>query len=78
MKTIYVKCSVIVPVEVEDTDFDDEGEMRFYFEENHCPATGMVDSALSEIIREHAKRSTCWACALGGECEIVKVVPANV
>lgn len=66
--TIQVKCTFIIPVEVPD---DPDYPLQFDIEENHCPGTGLVGAALMEHIAKHEEASTCWACALQGECEIV-------
>ena len=67
-RIIQVRCTYVLPVEVPDaSDYD----AYFDIEENHCPGTGLVGAALEEHMKSHEKRSTCWACALGGTCEIV-------
>lgn len=68
MKTIKVKVTFIIPVEIpEDNEYDE----FFDIEENHCPATGLVGMAIDKHIKEYDKKGFCWACALSGECEII-------
>lgn len=67
-RTLYVKCTVVVPVEVPD---DPAYNAQFDLVENHCPGTGLVGAALAALIEKHDAESTCWACSLDGECEIV-------
>ncbi len=65
---LLVECRFTIPVEVPDgPDYD----AHFDIEENHCPGTGIVGSALDAHIKAHDAASTCWACALGGECKII-------
>lgn len=65
---VQVKCTFIIPVEVSnDKDFD----LHFAIEDNGCPGTGAVGKALDEHIKQHEAASTCWACALQAECQIV-------
>ena len=66
---ILVKCTLIVSVEVPD---DPEYDVHFDIEENHCPGTGLVGSAIDEVLRQAEIESVCWACNLQGTNEIVK------
>lgn len=68
MKTIHVRCSFILPVEVPD---DPEYNEVFDIEENHCPGTGIVGAALTAHIKDYDKKGYCWACALKGKNEII-------
>jgi hypothetical protein len=43
----------------------------FMIEENGCPGTGVVWSALSDHMEAHDEAGTCWACALEGKNEVV-------
>ena len=65
---INVKCTLTVPVEVPDNP---DYSVNFDIEENHCPGTGLVGAAIDKIIKEMNEKGFCWACALGGKCEIV-------
>lgn len=67
-KIIKVKCTFTIPIEVPD---DPEYDEMFDIEENHCPGTGLVGSAIDAHIKKHDEQNTCWACALGGTNEIV-------
>jgi len=69
MSTINVKCTFTIPVEVPD---DPKYDVEFDIEENHCPGTGRVGLAVRECIEAMDLEGCCWACALGGENEIVK------
>ena len=66
---IWVKCSYIVPVEIPDDDGYDED---FDIVENHCPGTGRVGQVFYEVMEYCDEDSTCWACLLLGENEIVE------
>ena len=69
MRTILVKCTYIIPVEVPD---DPDFNIYFDIEDNHCPGTGYVGAALEANIEKYDKVGSCWACALGGKNEIVE------
>lgn len=66
---VQVRIRVSFDVEIAvPADWDDE-QIRFYVEENGCPGTGSVGSAVSEIVEKlhaEAKKSDeehyCWAC----------------
>lgn len=66
---VWVKCTLIVPV-VMPKETEDFSHV-FYIEENHCPGTGNVGSAIEMIQKEWSKKGFCWACALQGENEII-------
>jgi hypothetical protein len=68
-KTINVKCTFVIPVEV-PTDVEGYDEF-FDIEDNHCPGTGLVGVAIDLHIKKHTEEGFCWACALNGKCEIV-------
>lgn len=68
-KTIFVKCTYIIPVEM-PADMDDEA-LRFHIEENGCPGTGFVGDAFNAHMKTKEDQSMCWACALKGENRIV-------
>lgn len=68
-RTIYVKCSFVIPVEIPDNpDYD----AIFDIEENHCPGTGRVGVALDRHIKQSDEAGVCWACNLKGKNEIVE------
>lgn len=67
---VNVKCTFTIPVEVPDNL-----DAKFEIEDNSCPGTRLVGGALSAHIEKHQAASTCWACALGGKCEIIGPVP---
>jgi len=64
---VWVECSYTVPVIVPYDDFP----VDFMIEENSCPGTGLVGSALDQIIEKSDKDSSCWACLLHGKNSIV-------
>lgn len=67
-KTILVRCTVDVPVQVPDNE---EYDVNFDIEENHCPGTGLVGAAIDALIKKHDEESTCWACSLNGSNTII-------
>jgi hypothetical protein len=73
-RKVKVRCTftIVVDVPVWATE---ESEYNPYFdlEENHCPGTGIVGSALDAHIARHEAASTCWACALQGKNEILEI-----
>lgn len=75
MKTFIVKCTIEVPVKVEDNYYNEEFTPEFDLEQNHCPATGLVGIAIDKAIREGDKDKMCWGCALKGKCEIINEIP---
>ena len=67
-KTIRVRCTFVLDVEVPDhPDYD----AQFDIEENHCPGTGSVGAALEAAIAFGREHGICWACPSGGKNEIV-------
>jgi hypothetical protein len=58
-------------VEFPDDATDDH--IRFVLEENGCPGTGSVGLAIEMTMIKYEEQSTCWACALQGENEIVSI-----
>lgn len=75
---VIVKSILVTEIELPD-DFDDHA-VHFYVEENHCPGTGEVGNVIEVAIEkafEERERSGgcsgCWACALQGKCEVIKI-----
>lgn len=68
MAKIKVKCTFYVEVDVPDAP---DYNASFDIEENHCPGTGVVGAAVDKAIVAAKADGTCWACGLGGTCEIV-------
>jgi hypothetical protein len=66
---IKVRCTLELDVEVPDNW--DRMMRHFDIEENSCPATRYVGSALDKLIAKHDAQSTCWGCAAKGRNEIV-------
>ena len=66
MKTVKVLVSMLVEVQVKEGD-----DHVFQIEDNGCPGTGVVGTAIERAIRSHKRASTCWACAFQGENTIV-------
>ena len=71
MRIVKVKATVYVDVEFPDDATDEH--IRFVLEENGCPGTGSVGSAIELKMIECEDRSTCWACAFQGENEVVSI-----
>lgn len=66
MRTIKVRASFDVEIEV-PAEWDDD-MVRFYVEENGCPGTGAVGSAVVAAVEGRAlDGGECWACARNGE-----------
>ena len=78
-RRVTVRVSFNVDIDVPDEW--DENDIRFYVEENHCPGTGIVGSAVGEIvaktnaiIEKSDREHICWACgAADGENKIVSI-----
>lgn len=68
MKTIIVRCSFDIPVEIPD---DETYDADFDIEENHCPGTGLVGAAIDKRMKEQDAKGFCWACGLNSKCEIL-------
>lgn len=66
--TLRVRCTIEVDVKVPN-DRDPE----FDIEENHCPGTGVVGSAIEREMTYHEVEGTCWGCAAQGKNEIIAV-----
>ena len=64
MKTIKVRCILDIDVEV-PSDMDDH-QLQFAIEENSCPGTSWVGSAIRNHMEKFDEGSYCWACALNG------------
>lgn len=69
MKTIKVRATVVVEVQLSD-----DSDEHFIIEENSCPGTGVVGSAITAAIAHGDETSTCWACALSGENHIIEII----
>jgi hypothetical protein len=65
---VQVQCQFTIEVDAPD---DPEYDARFDIEDNHCPGTGVVWTALSRHMDECEAAHICWACALGGKNKIV-------
>lgn len=74
MRVAIVKIELALPVVIGS---DPEYDAKFDIEENHCPGTGRVGAALDAIRDDFDKNSVCWACALGGENEILAIVDVD-
>ena len=55
-RTIHVRCTFVVPVEVPDNPSYDA---VFDIEENHCPGTGRVGAAFRRYMDECDEVGTC-------------------
>lgn len=65
-----VKCTLLVPVEIPG---DENYNMYFDIEENHCPGTGLVGSVIREEIEKGDEKCYCWACKFEGKNEIIEI-----
>lgn len=71
---VRVRATVEVEVEFEDhPNFDP----IFHVEENGCPGSGAVGSAIERKIRESRQSSVCWACPWG-ENKVIAINGAPV
>lgn len=71
MKTVKVKCTLMVDVEVPD-DWD-WAQTRFEIEDNSCPASHAVGSVIKKAIMHGEENSVCWACNLQGDNKLIGV-----
>lgn len=67
--TILVKCEFLIPIEI---DNDSRESVEFIIEENSCPGTGIVGATFDDIMHQHDKDGTCWACALQAKNTIME------
>ena len=67
---IKVKCEFVLEVEVPD-DLT-PAQVHFVIEDNGCPGTGAVWTALKAALTESEESDICWACKLGGKNTIVE------
>jgi hypothetical protein len=65
-----IRVTLDVPVEMDDLW---DGDPKFYFEENGCPGTGAVGTAIENAIKAAHKGSFCWACNMNGDNKIINV-----
>jgi hypothetical protein len=63
-----VQCTLEVEVELPDDSADPE----FTIEDNSCPGTGMVGSAIDSAIEYGQDHGVCWACNLKGRNKILR------
>jgi len=66
---VSVRVSFVIEVEIPDGV-----DPIFAVEVNGCAGTGFVGAALQKHMRKHIESSTCWACALDGECKILEPI----
>lgn len=78
---VKVRCSFVIDVPIRESWWDGEArdlwQLRWQIEENSCPGTSLVSTALWEHIDKHDAAGTCWACALGGENVVVSSLPVE-
>lgn len=82
---VRVRCTFEIDVEIEDYgqwDNDFIHGMHFMVEDNGCPGTGAVGSAVDAALEKHMaecdKKSFCWACALNGQNQIIAIDGVDV
>jgi hypothetical protein len=64
---VWVKCSYVIPVIIPYDNCNED----FVIEDNGCPSTGIVGSALDSIKEMFDKKGCCWSCAFQGTNELV-------
>ncbi len=72
---VTVQCTLEVEIEWPDGPVPDgfdslEDWLKFRIEENGCPGTGEVGSAIEDSI-EYGESGVCWACNLKGSNKIL-------
>ena len=70
MVKVTVQCTLEVVVMVEDQY---AVNLDFTIEENSCPGTGIVGSAIDRAIEYGDEHGVCWACNLKGQNNILKI-----
>lgn len=70
---VRVRATIVLDVDVLG---DDRDLAQFMIEENSCPGTGAVGSALEAAILQGHESGTCWACP-DGKNEILTFEPAE-
>ena len=65
---VLVRCSYEIEVEL-----DEKENPFFVIEENGCPGTGRVGSALTKHMEDCGARYICWSCSLNGKNEIISI-----
>jgi len=69
---IKVRCTVIVEVELTAEECGGV-DPAWVIEENGCPGTGIVGSAIDAAIAENDAAGFCWACNLHGKNEVIEI-----
>lgn len=70
---LLVKCTLMVPVEVPD-HWKEDNHYLFALEDNGCPGTSMVGTAIDEAIASGDETGICWACNFQGTNEVVEIM----
>ena len=70
---IKVQCTLEVDIEVPDYWDDEDGKLEFMIEDNTCPGTGLVGTAIETAFEHGNETSICWACALKGKNKILSI-----
>lgn len=65
---VRVRCSFEVDIEL-----DDDVDPWFCIEDNGCPGSGPVGTAVEEVIARGHEDGYCWACKRAGENVIVEI-----
>lgn len=70
-----IKVDVLISavVTVEYSDDTDDHTIQFDIEENHCPGTGRVGSAVDKMIEEHETTGHCAWCNHQGTNKIMAI-----
>lgn len=70
---VLVKCTLMVPVEVPD-HWKEDNHYLFAIEDNGCPGTSFVGTAIQDMITHCDDKNICWACNFQGENEVVEIM----
>lgn len=74
MKTLIVECKFVIEIPWDhEPQYSTDEHIRFRIEENSCPGTGSVGSALDDLMSIADENSICWACAVGGENKLLAI-----
>jgi len=74
VKTVVVECRFVIEVPWDhEPQYSTDEHIRFAVEENSCPGTSAVGSALEALMEVANKNNVCWACAVGGENKILSI-----
>ena len=78
-KKVRVRCTLDIDIDVDVPADMDDHSLQFAIEENSCPGTSWVGSAIDKHLEKYNTEMVgfCWACALNGTNMILKDRPAH-